>query len=76
VVTTWGRRKRVRLHLIDEPGITLPSIEGLLVSRRRREFVLALPALQFAAGANPVHPEGRIVCVPRERVAFFEVLAS
>lgn len=74
-MTTWGRRKRVRLHLVDAPGVSLPSIEGLLVSRRRREFVIALPSMQFAVGANPVEPEGQILVVPRERVAFFEVLA-
>ena len=67
------RRKRVRMHLVDAPGIQLPSIEGILV-RRGREYVLAVPALLTAVGRNPDPLESKQVAVPRERVAFYEVL--
>ena len=70
----WKRRKRVRVHLIDRPGIDLPRVDGLLVSRRHREYLLALPSLQIAAGAPPVEPEGRFVAIPRDGVAFYELL--
>jgi hypothetical protein len=67
--------KRVRVHLADpHPGSNLPSIEGLLVSKRRREILLAVPQLLTAAGANPTELESRYVAIPLERVAFYEVL--
>jgi hypothetical protein len=68
------RRKRVKLHLVEDPGQQLPSIEGLLLSRSGGEYTLAVPQLHVAVGANPVTPEGRLVVVPRQRVAFYEVL--
>jgi hypothetical protein len=69
------RNKRVRVHLADShPDTNLPSIEGLLVSKRGREFLLAVPRLLTAAGANPAELESRYVAIPRERVAFYEVL--
>lgn len=61
------------MHLVDAPGIQLPSIEGILV-RRGREYVLAVPALLTAVGRDPDQLESKMVAVPRERVAFFEVL--
>lgn len=63
------------MHLIDRPGSDLPSVEGLLVSRRRGEYLLALPSLLTAVGANPAELESRWVAIPRDRVAFYEVLA-
>lgn len=70
-----GPKKRVRMHLIepDSPH-ELPSIEGILISRRHREYLLALPVLLVAAGANPAELESRWVRIPRDRVAFYEVL--
>lgn len=69
------RKPRVRVHLVEENrGTELPSIEGILVSRRRREYLLALPSLLLAAGANPAELESRWVAIPRERVAFYEVI--
>lgn len=69
------RRKRVRMHLIEpNPAASLPSVEGLLVSRRGREYLLALPALIVAEDAKPIGLESRLVAIPRERVAFFEVI--
>lgn len=62
------------MHLIGQPGAELPSVEGLLVSRRPDEYLLALPSLLVAAQANPVELESRWVAIPRERVAFYEVL--
>lgn len=64
----------MRVHLIDEPGSQLPSIEGVLVSRRRREYMVAVPKLVIAAGRDPEELQSRALCIPRDRVAFYEVL--
>lgn len=61
------------MHLLDEKGSQLPSIEGVL-ERRGAEYMVAVPTLRFAAGGNPAELEARYVIVPRERVAFYEVL--
>lgn len=69
------RAKRVRVHLIDAPGTQLPSVEGLLVAKRPREYVLALPRLiteAVVAGGEPTELESRRLVIPRERVAFYE----
>ena len=63
------------MHLIDQPGTNLPSVEGILVASRSSEFVIALPVLHVAVGANPKALESRELVIPRERVAFYEVLA-
>ncbi len=68
----WKRRRRVRLHLINED---LPRVDGLLVSRRRGEYLIAVPELLGAPGAPPVEPAGRLLAVPKTNVAFYEVLA-
>lgn len=59
------------MHLFGDNN-DLPSIEGYLVSRRRREYLIALPSLVLAAGAKPNEFDSRYVRIPRERVAFFE----
>ena len=66
--------QRVRVHLIDPPGGKLPSIEGLLKSRRRHEYLIAVPQLLISEGGVPVEPEGRYVEIPRERVLMLEHL--
>lgn len=69
------RKKRVRIHLVDpHPAANLPSVEGLLVATRAREYVVAVPRLITAVGANPTELESRWVEIPRERVAFYEVI--
>lgn len=75
------RKKRVRFHLLDpSPEMRLPSLEGLLVggaiiSWVRREYRIALPVLIDApAPAKPKELASREMRIPRERVAFFEVL--
>lgn len=71
-----GARPRVRLHLSDPgPQVTLPSVEGVLLSRRGREFVIGVPELMVAAGGR-TEPlaDARELRVPRERVAFYEIL--
>lgn len=66
------RRKRVRVHLKDDK---LPTLEGLLVAKRLAEYALAVPSVQFAAGAKPLRlDEARLLLVPRENVAFYEEL--
>jgi hypothetical protein len=70
----FKRKPRVRLHLVDRPGIDLPRLDGLLVSRRHDEYMLAVPSLVLAAEGNPVTPEGRFVAVPKSGVAFYEIL--
>lgn len=66
-------RKRIRMHLMDEKGSQLPSIEGLL-QRKGREYVIAVPRLLTAPEAKPVELESRAIIVPRERIAFYEIL--
>jgi len=68
------RKPRVRMHLIDEPNSRLPSVEGVLVSRRRREYMIAVPALLVNPQADPAELKSRWLSIPRERVAFYEVL--
>lgn len=70
----WKRKRQVRMHLIDRPGIDLPRVDGLLVSRRHREFLIGVPSLTFTAAGNAVTPEGRFVAIPRDGVAFYEIL--
>src|SRR5262245_34949308 len=80
--TTWRgsgeccmkRKPRVRMHLVDESRSQLPSVEGVLVSRRRKEYMIAVPKLVIAAGRDPEELEARWLTIPRERVAFYEVL--
>ena len=62
------------MHLIDRPGIDLPRVDGLLVSRRNREYMIGVPSLTFTAEGNAVTPEGRFVAIPRDGVAFYEIL--
>lgn len=52
----------------------LPSVEGLLVSRRHGEYLLAVPSLITAAHSNPDELDSRFLAIPKDRVAFFEVL--
>lgn len=71
------RAKRVRMHLLEEPRVPLPSVEGLLVAKRRREYVIALPKLITEAvvqGGSPTELESRLLVIPRERVVFYEVV--
>lgn len=68
------RKPRVRMHLVDEPNSQLPSVEGVLVSRRRKEYMLVVPQLVIAAGRDPEPLDSRYLVLPRERVAFYEVL--
>ena len=70
-----GPKKRIRMHLIEDSGTArLPSIEGLLVSRSHREYMIAVPRLLWNPTANPDELASRAVVVPRDRVAFYEVL--
>ena len=64
------RRKRVRVHMNDQT----PSVEGLLVGRRHREYLIAIPKLLLHPDANPTELESRLLAIPRERVAFYEVI--
>lgn len=70
------RKKRVRVHLLEQAqGQHLPSVEGLLISKRSREYMIAMPALLVAAEANPAELDSKWLVIPRERVAFYEVLS-
>ena len=73
---TRDRRPRVRVHLVDPPQMPLPSIEGLLTSRRRGEYAIALPRLIPTTDGNPVELEAPMLLIPRERVAFYEVISE
>jgi hypothetical protein len=64
----------VHLRPEAENASQLPSIEGILVSRRRREYMIAVPALLVNPQAPPSELESRWLAIPNERVAFYEVL--
>jgi len=68
------RLRRVRLHLFDRPEIDSPRFEGLLLSRRRHEYLLGDSSLLFSPEAQPLQPEGRMVAIPRENVMWLEVM--
>ena len=62
------------MHLAAEQKTELPSVEGILITRRRREYLIAVPSLLLAVGADPAELDARYLAIPRERVAFYEVL--
>lgn len=67
------RKRRVRMHL--EGPSDPPSVEGLLLRTRPREFVIGLPALVIDTQLDPAQlSHARELVIPRERVIFFEVL--
>jgi hypothetical protein len=69
------RAQRVRMHLIDpHEGMQLPSVEGLLVAKRRREYAVALPVLITSVEGNPAELDSQLLVIPAERVAFYEVI--
>ena len=68
------RKRRVRMHLTAPEGQDLPSVEGILASRRAGEYLIAVPQLILAVDAKPAVLESRLLAIPRERVAFYEVL--
>ena len=68
------RKSRVRMHLLDAPGVELPSVEGLLVGRRRSEYVVGVPRLVTDPVGVPADLDSRYLVIPRERVAFYEVI--
>ena len=69
------RKPRVRVHLVEPRGSEpLPSVEGILISRRRGEYLIAVPQLITSAEGNPAVLESRLLAIPRDRVAFYEVL--
>lgn len=72
---TRDRRPRVRMHLMDAPGVELPSIEGLLASSPtfwRREYVIAIPVLIPTVDGNPVAVDAPFMVIAESRVAFYE----
>ncbi len=67
-----GRAPRVRLHYFDTQA---PSVEGLLVSRRHREYVIAIPELLTSErDEDRVKLASQRLLVPREAVSMVEVL--
>lgn len=74
------RKKRVRVHLLDpSPEMRLPSVEGIMLrgpiaSWICREYRIARTQLILAPEAKPTELGSRELRIPRERVAFYEVL--
>ena len=64
--------KRVRLHFFKDG---MPSMEGLLVSRRHGEYAIAVPELVPTAEGDKVPVGGQLALIPRPNVAFLEVLS-
>lgn len=68
------RRRRVRVHLADRPGVAFPSVEGVLIGRWR-EFRVSEPSLLLAPGAGRAELADAVeLRIPRANVAFYEVL--
>lgn len=66
-------RGRVRVHLVDGPGAPLPSIEGVLLSRRDGVVLLGAPRVLEAEDRS--HDlDSATVAVPIPRIAFIEVV--
>ena len=63
------------MHLITPERVELPSVEGLLVSRRRGEYLIGVPALLVDPQKDPDLLASQWLAIPKERVAFFEVIA-
>lgn len=61
---------------MDAPGVPLPSVEGVLLGLDRGlgEYRVAVAELRWAPGGNPDVLEAQELRVPRERVAFYEVV--
>jgi hypothetical protein len=69
------RKRRVRVHLIDpNPHFHLPSVEGILIARRRGEYAIAVAELVTDAAANNVQLDSKLLMIPAANVAFYEVL--
>lgn len=69
------RKQRVRVHLFGQKGAEVPSVEGLLLSRRHSEYVIGVPSLLIAVGGQPAELDSRALVIPREHVMFYEVLS-
>ena len=72
VVWAFRGKRRVRLHLIDPPGGSAPSLEGILQGRWAGHYVLLVPSVIEEVGANAAI-EGHLE-VPAERVLFVQVI--
>jgi hypothetical protein len=68
------RKRRVRVHLRESPGEELPSVEGLLLSKWGAEIVIGLPELHLSPEGVPARLASRQLVIPRERVAFWEII--
>jgi hypothetical protein len=69
------RKRRVRLHLIDpNPHFHMPSVEGVLLSRRGGEYVVAVAELVTDPAAKNVQLDSKQLRIPAANVAFYEVL--
>jgi hypothetical protein len=71
--TSTRLRGRVRVHLVDGPGAPLPSIEGVLLSRRDGVVMLGAPRV-LEADDRSHELDSATVAVPIDRVAFIEVV--
>lgn len=69
------RKRRVRVHLVDRPGVVLPSVEGVLLRRSGLEYVVAEPSLLVSANsAAQGLSDATELRIPAGNVAFYEVL--
>lgn len=65
------RKKQVRVHMINKD---LPTIEGYKERPMGREFMVRRPKLLVEAQGNPVELESQLLAIPRENIAFYEIL--
>jgi hypothetical protein len=72
IIWAFRGKRRVRLHLIDPPRGSAPSVEGILQGRWGGHYVVLMPSLIEEVGANA--PLDGHLEVPAERVMFVQVL--
>ena len=73
IVWAFRGKRRVRLHLIDPPKGQLPSLEGIMIGCWGGHYILLAPKAITSTDGGP-QLDGHVE-VPRERVAFVQVLS-
>jgi hypothetical protein len=74
ILWSFRGKRRVRLHLIDPPQGSAPSVEGILQGRWGGHYVVLAASVIEEVGAI-AHLDGHLE-VPAERVMFVQVLGA
>ena len=74
IIWAFRGKRRVRLHLVDPPHGSAPSVEGILQGRWSGHYVVLVPSLIEEVGGKQ-ELDGHLE-VPAERVLFIQVLGA